>query len=147
MNWILNLGIFVGTVVFMECFAWWMHKYILHGPLWFIHKSHHRPHKGWFEINDLVVLVYIIPTLFMMYYGYETNQWLWWIGAGISFYGIFYFILHDIIIHRRIKFSYRFQNRYLKRLIRAHKIHHKHLQKENSKAFGFLYATKEFDVS
>lgn len=146
MNYLVNILVFIGTVVFMECFAWWMHKYILHGPLWFIHKSHHRPHKGWFEINDLVVLVYIVPTLLMMHYGNQNAHWIWWIGAGISFYGIFYFLLHDVIIHRRIKFKYRFQNRYVNRLIRAHKKHHKHLQKEDSEAFGFLYASEEYDV-
>ena len=146
MNWFFHFFIFTGTFIIMEAFAWFMHKYLLHGPLWSLHKSHHRPHKGWFETNDLIVLLYAIPAILMMYYGYESKDWVWWVGIGISFYGFFYFILHDIIIHRRIKFGYRFQNRYIKRLIRAHKIHHKHLEKEGSKAFGFLYASKEFDV-
>ncbi|MFK7906855.1 MAG: sterol desaturase family protein [Chitinophagales bacterium] len=146
MTWIFNLLVFIGTFILMECFAWWMHKYILHGPLWFVHKSHHRPHKGWFEINDLVVFVYAIPAIATMVYGEGIHHWTWWIGAGISAYGIFYFILHDIIIHRRIKVKYHFQNSYIKRLIRAHKIHHKHLQKEDSKAFGFLYAIKKYEV-
>lgn len=143
---LLNTLAFISTLILMECFAWWMHKYVLHGILWFIHKSHHRPRKGWFEVNDWVGLFFVIPAMALLYYGKEHQSYIWWIGMGIMVYGIFYFFLHDIIIHRRIKFKHRFQNRYLKRLIRAHKIHHKHLQKEDSEAFGFLYASKKYDA-
>ena len=39
---VVPLCIVVGTVAFMEAFAWWVHKYIMHGEMgWGWHKSHH----------------------------------------------------------------------------------------------------------
>jgi beta-carotene 3-hydroxylase len=34
----------------------------------------------------------------------------------------------------------------MKRIIRAHKIHHKKMTKEECEAFGFLYAPKKYDA-
>ncbi len=144
MNWLLNLGIVLITIVVTEAFAWFKHKYLLHGPLWFLHKSHHTPRKGLFEWNDLIIIIYIIPAALLIYYGIEKQHFSLWIGVGITLYGIIYFILHDVIIHRRIKLKFKTDSNYLKRLIRAHKMHHKHQEKEDSEAFGFLYAKKKY---
>ncbi|MGB0840256.1 MAG: sterol desaturase family protein [Chitinophagales bacterium] len=145
---ILNSGLVaLGTFIFMEGFAWWMHKYLLHGPLWFIHESHHRPRKSWWELNDVVSVLYGGMAAFLVYYGITAqNYWSLGIGLGISFYGVFYFLFHDVIIHRRIKMKYKFNSSYVNRLIRAHKMHHKHMQKEDSEAFGFLYAAPKYEV-
>jgi len=70
---------------------------------------------------------------------------LFWIGLGITGYGIFYVIFHDIIVHRRIKIPYKATTQYMKRLIRAHKVHHKYTAKDGAEAFGFLYAPKKYD--
>ena len=139
-----ELGIVFLTVICMEGFAWWMHKYILHGPLWFLHRSHHRPRSSWWELNDIVSLVYGMLAAISIVYGIMTDHWIQFWGWGITLYGILYFTFHDVIIHRRIKVRYKFSNKYVNRLIRAHKIHHKHLQKEGSEAFGFLYASKKY---
>jgi len=34
MSWIEKLGIVVFMVLFMECFAWAAHKYVMHGWGW-----------------------------------------------------------------------------------------------------------------
>jgi beta-carotene 3-hydroxylase len=60
------------------------------------------------------------------------------IGLGITFYGLIYFLIHEIFIHQRIKMFRNTKNRYLKALRRAHKIHHKHLTKEDGECFGML---------
>ncbi|MEM6804251.1 MAG: sterol desaturase family protein [Bacteroidota bacterium] len=138
--------IFLGTCIAMEGWAWIMHKYILHGPLWFLHKSHHSVNPGWFEWNDLVSLIYGIAAAALIILGIEKQIYLLPIGAGITVYGIFYFLFHDVIIHRRIKIKYSFKNPYINRLIRAHKIHHKTLTRQGSEAFGFLYALPKFAV-
>ena len=139
-----GIGIVVATVIGMEAFAWLLHKYILHGPLWFLHKSHHVPQKTWWEWNDLVSVAYGVIAAIFIIVGNIQGHWIQYIGWGITAYGFLYFTLHDIIVHRRVKVKYQFSNPYLKRLIRAHKIHHKHLEKEGSEAFGFLYATKKY---
>ena len=134
------------TFLVMEAWAWFMHKYILHGPLWFLHQTHHRPQQTWWEWNDLVSLLYGVAAAICIMYGIENQSLTLGIGAGIALYGVIYFIFHDIIIHRRIKLRYRFESRYVNRLIRAHKMHHKHLGKNPSEAYGFLYATPKYEV-
>ena len=146
---ILNaILVFVLTFVAMECASWLIHKYVLHGFLWFMHKSHHTPRHGIFEINDLVGIVYALIAAVLVYFGLESKAYnTAAVGFGISAYGLFYFIFHDVIIHRRIKMKYNFKNLYINRLIRAHKLHHKHQNKENGEAFGFLYATPKYKVT
>ena len=61
-----------------------------------------------------------------------------YIGIGISLYGFAYFIIHEIIIHQRFKLWSRLDNRYVKAIRRAHKIHHKYLGKEDGENFGML---------
>lgn len=40
----------------MELSGWFIHKYVMHGPLWMIHKTHHQHSKSFFEWNDLFSL-------------------------------------------------------------------------------------------
>ncbi|MEO0473233.1 MAG: sterol desaturase family protein, partial [Bacteroidota bacterium] len=141
-----NLGMVALTVIAMEAWAWFSHKYILHGPFWFLHKTHHEPQTSWWEWNDLVSILYGIFSAALIFMGRNDFSWPLWVGIGIAVYGIFYFIFHDIIIHRRVKIKYTFNSSYVNRLIRAHKMHHKHLQKEDSEAFGFLYADRKYEV-
>ncbi len=146
MSPILGILLFVSTVVFMEGWAWFSHKYLLHGPFWFMHKTHHEPQETWWEWNDLVALVYGVGSSALIVIGMEQVSWHLYLGAGIAAYGVLYFLFHDVIIHRRVKTKYKFANPYINRLIRAHKVHHKHMQKHNSEAYGFLYAPKKYEV-
>lgn len=130
----------------MEGVAWFTHKYIMHGILWSWHKSHHAPYDGVFERNDLFAVVFSAPAIATIVAGLEIPglDFLFWIGLGITGYGIFYVIFHDIIVHRRVKIPYKATTTYMKRLIRAHKIHHTYTRKEGAEAFGFLYAPKKY---
>jgi beta-carotene 3-hydroxylase len=144
----LNLLLAVVTFFFMECVAWFTHKYIMHGFLWSWHKSHHHPYEGVFEKNDLFGLVFSIPAAILMMIGgeYASLRFLLWIGVGITAYGVFYVLFHDVLVHQRIKTGFRAKNAYLKRMVRAHKIHHKCAQKDGAEAFGFLYAPKKYEA-
>ena len=42
MTFMLNLAIVLISVIGMEMFAWIIHKYVMHGPGWGWHESHHR---------------------------------------------------------------------------------------------------------
>lgn len=141
---IINILVFIGAFVLMECAAWFMHKYVMHGFGWFLHKSHHVPQKGKFELNDLYPIIFAIPAFLLMLYGSSNFDWRFWLGSGMTFYGMCYFLFHDIIVHRRFGHKVITQNKYLKRIIRAHKIHHKHLGKEEGEAFGFLFSSKSY---
>ena len=141
----LNLSLVVLTFLFMEFVAWFTHKYIMHGFLWTWHRSHHSVRKGIFERNDLFAIVFSIPAVILIvtgsYFGIDP---LMYIGFGITAYGVFYVIFHDIIVHRRINIKYKASSKYMKRIINAHYIHHRTHTKEGAKAFGFLYAPKKY---
>lgn len=133
------------TVVATEAVAWLTHRFLLHGPLWFLHQSHHRPHKGFWEWNDLFILVYAIPSALLCYYGLrDNNLWQAGIGFGIAAYGLLYFWVHDVVIHRRVRGLRPPRHWYFRAVVRGHKIHHKHLGRNPSAVFGFLWVPTRF---
>ncbi len=72
------------------------------------------------------------------------HYWVVCIGIGLALYGIAYFLVHDIIIHQRFKWFTRSNSRYVKVIRWAHKMHHKHLEKEEGESFGFLFVAKKY---
>ena len=145
---IIKIGIVISVFFFMEGIAWFTHKYIMHGFLWSWHKSHHKVHDYTLEINDLFALFFSFPSIFTIYIGYKDYENYWWllnIGIGILCYGIFYFIFHDIIVHRRIKIKMNTNNKYLQRIMRAHHVHHEKHTKKGAESFGFLYSSKKYE--
>ncbi|MFY0599567.1 MAG: sterol desaturase family protein [Cyclobacteriaceae bacterium] len=148
MSIILNTLIIIITFLFMEGVAWFTHKYIMHGFLWTWHKSHHSVHTHAFERNDLFALVFSVPSILLIIAGYELEAFseLKFVGFGVMSYGIFYFIFHDIIVHRRIRIQFKAKNSYMRRIMHAHYKHHEVHTKEGAQAFGFLYAPKKYDT-
>ena len=101
--WILTL---ISTFLITEFTAWFNHKYIMHGPLWILHKDHHKKdHKSWFERNDLFFFFYAFLSFsFVVLWG--EGFWLGLpIAIGIGLYGLAYFIVHDIFIHQDLRSS------------------------------------------
>ncbi len=70
--------------------------------------------------------------------------WVAVIGFGIALYGLGYFIVHEVIIHQRFKWFTRSNNTYVKTIRWAHKMHHKHLGKEDGESFGMLLVAKKY---
>lgn len=148
MQWLFNTFLVIGSFFFMEFVAWATHKYVMHGFLWSWHRSHHKVHPHPLERNDLFALVFSIPSISLIVLGFEieTIGWLKYVGFGILGYGIFYFIFHDIIVHRRINIKFKAKSSYMKRIMNAHYTHHKKHSKEGGEAFGFLYAPKKYEI-
>ena len=136
----------VGTFAVWEGVAWFSHKFIMHGLLWCWHQSHHTVHEKMFKKNDLFALVFSLPCIFILYYATQIhyNPYLISVGIGVFGYGLFYFIFLDILVHQRIKWNPHKKNKYLKRMINAHYVHHSKHTKENCEAFGFLYASNKY---
>jgi beta-carotene 3-hydroxylase len=128
--------------IFMEGVAWAMHKYIMHGHFWNLHEDHHtREHfNHFFELNDTFFIFFSVLsiTAFLLWSILDLTVFLG-IGIGITAYGATYFLIHDLFIHQRIKIWRNTKNPYLTALRRAHKIHHKHLGKEDGECFGMLW--------
>ncbi len=137
---LVNLLLFVGALATMELVAYLTHKYLMHGPLWFLHASHHVPHKNWFEWNDLFGVFFATPAIVLIYLGRYHYPPLLWIGLGITAYGFCYFGFHDIIVHRRLPLRIHPKSRYMRRIIHAHLIHHSTHERDGAVSFGFLYA-------
>ncbi|MCF8429842.1 MAG: sterol desaturase family protein [Bacteroidia bacterium] len=135
---LFNFSVVFVTFWFMEFMAWFTHKFIMHGLLWYLHKDHHQVEPGFFEKNDSFFLIFAIPSAYCYVTGLVYNDFRLYIGIGISLYGFAYFIIHEIIIHQRFKLWSRMDNRYVKAIRRAHKIHHKYLGKEDGENFGML---------
>ncbi|MFP4364094.1 MAG: hypothetical protein ACLFR1_09515 [Spirochaetia bacterium] len=80
---IANIAVSLGTAVFWEFVAWFMHKYVMHG------------------VGDV--------------------------------------LFHDIMFHKRIKtLKLTPKAKYLKRIIKAHRIHHSTITRTGATNFGFL---------
>lgn len=131
--------------VLMEGITWLTHRYIMHGFLWYLHEDHHQKGPGFWEKNDAFFVIFAIPSwLCIMLGSMNQNYWVVSIGAGIAMYGFAYFLVHEIIIHQRIKLFTRSNNRYIRAIRWAHKMHHKHLNKEDGESFGMLIVAKKY---
>ncbi|HLS11643.1 MAG TPA: sterol desaturase family protein [Flavobacteriaceae bacterium] len=137
----MNVLIVIIVFILMEGATWILHKYVMHGFLWVLHRDHHdHSTEGPLERNDLFFLIFASPAILLLYFGVEQGvNHLFYIGLGITLYGMAYFLVHDIFIHQRAKVLKKTENPYLLAIRRAHKQHHKHLGKENGECFGFLW--------
>ena len=127
------------TFLFMEFMAWFMHKYVMHGFLWFFHKDHHQIEPGFFEKNDVFFLMFAIPSSgFVVLWG-EAGFWPGLpIAIGIFLYGLSYFIVHDIFIHQRFKWFRNTKNWYVRAMRKGHYVHHRYKNREDGECFGLL---------
>lgn len=141
MNIFAIIGIILLFFVLTELSAWANHKYVMHGFMWYFHSDHHKKdHHSRFERNDIFFLSYAIPCWLCIMFGMMNGYaWYTWAGFGIALYGLAYFFVHDIIIHQRFKLFTKSNNLYILALRRAHKMHHKHLGKEDGESFGMLF--------
>ena len=143
---IFKILIVLAAFFAMEGVAWFTHKYIMHGLLWILHKDHHNKQtKGFFEHNDFFFLIFAIPGIICLFLGMQAGyNFLFFIGLGITIYGMAYFFVHDIFIHQRFKVLRKTDNGYFRAIRRAHKMHHKHLGKEDGECFGMLWVPMKY---
>jgi beta-carotene 3-hydroxylase len=130
------------TTFAMEFVAWFAHKYVMHGFLWSWHEDHHKPHtvEGFFQKNDLFFLVFAVPSAASYIIGSAVEGYfaLFFVGVGISIYGLIYFLIHDVYIHQRFKWFKQLDNWYSRGILRAHGAHHANQNKEDGISFGLL---------
>ncbi|HVW99686.1 MAG TPA: sterol desaturase family protein [Candidatus Babeliaceae bacterium] len=118
----------------------------MHGLLWMLHRDHHKKDQyGFFERNDFFFLIFATPGIACFVLGiYGSLDWLFYVGLGITLYGLCYFLVHDVFIHQRIKIFRNSDNWYLRAIRRAHKMHHRHLGKEDGECFGMLWVPMKY---
>ncbi len=145
MQFFVYILITVITFWFMEFMAWFTHKYVMHGFLWSLHKDHHQKEPGFFEKNDAFFVIFAVPSAITFILGSSTQyKFLFFIGLGIAIYGVAYFLIHDVYIHRRFKWFNPSDHWYFKGIRKAHQVHHQNLGKEGGQCFGMLLAPLRF---
>lgn len=145
MNTVTYALITLTTFVAMEGVTWLTHKYVMHGLMWYFHEDHHQPgYPHIFERNDFFFVIFAIPSIALFYFGVHGYPSLFFIGLGILLYGMAYFLVHDVLIHRRFQWLDKVKNPYFRALRKAHKVHHKHLGKEDGECFGMLWVPRKY---
>jgi len=145
MNYLINASFIVLAYVGMEAVAWLLHKYVMHTFLWYLHEDHHVPHNKKYEKNDFFALVFGIPSWLLMMFGIMAgNDFRLYLGIGITLYGVSYALIHDGLIHQRIKVFTHTKNKWLLALKRCHLAHHMHdkdpnYKKEDDVCYGMLW--------
>lgn len=126
----------------MELVAGLVHRFWMHGPGWGWHRSHHEPGTGGLERNDRYALLFALVAVALFALGHGRWWPLYWVGAGLTLYGLLYALVHDGLVHRRRPWPWRWTPRrgYLARLVQAHRLHHALRTRDGGVSFGFLYA-------
>ena len=147
MSILVNIAIVVVTVAAMEFAAYAIHRWVMHGNWgWGWHASHHEEHDDLLERNDLYAVVFAGVAIALFWFGSAYSAPVWWVGMGVSVYGLLYFMVHDGLVHQRWPFRYVPRRGYLQRLYQAHKLHHAVEGKDGCVSFGFLYAPPVRDL-
>src|ERR1700741_5434595 len=101
---IFGLIAFFASFFMMEFVAWATHKFVMHGFLWKLHRDHHQVTNHFFQKNDFFFLVFAMPSWLCIMLGMMNQAEIAvWIGFGIALYGLVYFMVHEVFIHRRFK--------------------------------------------
>lgn len=117
----------------------------MHGLFWFLHKDHHQPNGGKIEKNDIFFLLFAIPSWLLIENGMKAgNDWRLYAGIGVLAYGLAYFAIHEVYIHKRLNWFKNSSNPYLRALRKAHYTHHKLQQKSGGSCFGMLLFPPKF---
>jgi beta-carotene 3-hydroxylase len=139
------LSLVLITFFTMELVANLSHRYLMHGNMWNFHEDHHQKDIGFFEKNDIFFVIFAVPAMLLIMGGFFfANLYAYALGLGITIYGICYFLVHDVYIHRRFKFLDKVSHPYLEALKRAHKDHHSHIHKEHGENFGMLWVPLKY---
>ena len=103
------------------------HRFVMHGIGIRLHRSHHRrTHHGW-ERNDAYPLMFAAVVCAGLWVGFHAPTWseLVPIGIGVTAYGVAYAVVHDVYIHRRLRWFGDRSVGVLDRLADAHELHHR----------------------
>ncbi len=142
-----NAVVFLVAFLAMEGVGWLTHRYVMHGPLWFLHRDHHDPtHTHVLQRNDLFFLLFSLPGILLLYLGLREgwSSVLTWAGIGVTAYGLAYFYVHEGVIHRRFRTIPSSKHPYFVALRRAHGAHHGTTGKDGAICFGMLLVPRRY---
>ncbi len=133
------------TCVAMEPYSALVHRVLWHGPLWFIHRTHHRDRidgaevvaSGW-VVNDLLSASHAPPAMALMALGVFGDGIAACLALGAALgmiaYGALYALFHDGMVHGRLPVAALSRVAAFSKLKAAHVHHHR----TNAAPYGFF---------
>jgi beta-carotene 3-hydroxylase len=120
-----GLALAVVALVVMEPVTTLTHRVVFHRVAMGWHRSHHLPPRAVLEANDLFPVVFALVTIAVLSIGVWVGAGtvLVPIGVGVTAYGAAYLVVHDLVIHRRVRWL-AVPDGVGWRLRRAHNVHH-----------------------
>jgi beta-carotene 3-hydroxylase len=119
------LGWFLLAALGLEGWAALAHRWLWHGPLWVVHRSHHRGRRGRLEANDAFAVLHALLAMALVARGFFADApEVLALGLGATAYGLAYVAVHDGFIHGRLPLAWLGRSSYLRAVRAAHLAHH-----------------------
>jgi beta-carotene 3-hydroxylase len=119
------------VAIAMDLWAALLHRRAWHGWLWTVHRSHHvqRRNGAHFEANDALSMLHAPVAITLILVGCcaapgVAREVAFGVGAGMSFFGVAYLVVHDGLVHGRLPVAWLRRLPYLRKVARAHRVHH-----------------------
>jgi beta-carotene 3-hydroxylase len=120
---VVGVALAVTSFVAMEAVTWAVHRFVMHGAGWVLHRSHHESAAARFEANDAYPVMGAAIGMAAFAVGFNLPApALVAVACGVTAYGAAYLFVHDCYIHGRLGRLPAVE--VLERLRRAHAIHH-----------------------
>ena len=145
---LIFIGWTIAAFIGMELLSYALHRWVFHGPLWSVHVTHHTKRHSTFEANDLFAFFFTGLAIVLLIVGFWDLNPLYStafpIGLGMTIYGILYFIVHDLMTHKRF-YPLAPTKGWMNSVRRAHLRHHQSAEKDGQEPFGlFLFPYSKF---
>lgn len=116
--------------VLMDFWSALLHGKVWHTWLWPVHRSHHEPRTGTFELNDAFALLHAPVAMALILWGCAGPAIVWrevafGVGIGMTVFAVGYGVVHDGLVHGRLPVKFLLRSRAIRKIVRAHEIHHK----------------------
>lgn len=143
-----GLALTLTVAVLMEGVAHLTHQHVMHGLLWVLHRDHHNPRGRGLQRNDAFAAFFATISVALIALGTAAGAMPPIAsGIGMALYGLGYFLFHDVMFHRRVRrLRLRATTPYLRRIVNAHRVHHRVTTRSGATSFGFLYAPRRYDA-
>lgn len=131
--WLWTLLSFVLVLVAMEPYSAWVHRVVWHGPLWSMHRSHHRERLGapapcGLVANDVLSASHVPFSMALIAWGVFTDgvaaSLALGAGLGMGAFGLLYLVVHDGMVHGRLPVVALARHGIFAAITSAHQRHH-----------------------
>lgn len=134
----------LAVAVAMELWARLLHRVFWHGPMYPLHRSHHRKRRGPFEANDALSTLHAPIAIALILYGRiaapgPLREVLFGVGIGMTLFGGAYVVFHDGFVHGRLPLRWLGKVALFARIRDAHRVHHG----RGAAPYGFFLGPQE----